>query len=159
MDAARHAGGGAGVDPGLDERDRRLRRRVRPVLQPGDDVDVAFVMSTTPPVVAGRFRLRRADGTAVPATRRGRATSQRLALVVTRGGAVVVARLTRIAGPQLVQRFDTAAAIGVTAVGPGESYVEVAGRRYWVHGVWTYGLYTLHTRRGPVAPSPSPPPL
>jgi hypothetical protein len=99
-------------------------------------------------VLAGRFRLRRADGTEVPAARRGRASAQRLVLVVTRGGAVVVARLTRFAGSQVVQRFDTAASIGVTAVGPGDSYVEVAGRRYWVHGVWTYGLYTLHARRG-----------
>ena len=153
MDAPRRAGVGARVDPGLDERDRRLRRRVRPVLQPGDEVDIAFVMSTTPPVVAGRFRLRRATAPRPPPPREP-ASSQRLALVVTRGGAVVVARLTRIAGPQLVQRFDTAAAIGVTAVGPGESYLEVAGRRYWVHGVWTYGLYTLHTRGG-VAPPPA----
>jgi hypothetical protein len=125
------------ADPGLDDRDRRLHRRVRNVLQPGDEVDIAFVMSTT---------------------RRGRASSQRLALVVTQGGAVVVVRLTRFAGSELVQRFDTAAAIGVTAVGPGDSYVEVAGRRYWVHGVWTYGLYTLHARRGADAPCPSPRP-
>ena len=57
-----------------------------------------------------------------------------------------------------MQRFDTAAAIGATAVGPGDSSIEVAGRRYWVHGVWTYGLYTLHVRQGAVAPAPSLPP-
>ena len=158
IDGPVRVGVGSRVDTRLDDRDRRLRRRVRNVLQPGDEVDIAFVMSTTPAVVAGRFRLRRNDGTVVSAARRGRDPSPRLALVVTRGGAVVVARLTRLTGSQLVQRFDTASAIGVTAVEPGDSYVEVAGRRYWVRGVWTYGLYTLHSRRGAIAPRASPPP-
>ena len=158
IDEVRRAGVGPLVDARMDERDRRLRRRLRNVLQPGDEIDIAFVMSATPAVVAGRFRLRRNDGTMVPAVRRGRDSSPRLALVVTRGSAVVVARLTRLAGSQVVQRFDTAAAIGVTAVEPGDSYVEVAGRRYWVRGVWTYGLYTLHSRRRAIAPFASSPP-
>jgi len=32
-------------------------------------------------------------------------------------------------------------------VAPGDSYIDVGGRRYWVHGVWTYSLYQLHSRR------------
>jgi hypothetical protein len=72
---------------------------------------------------------------------------QRIALATTCGGAVLVVRLTKLTGAELVQRFETDAQLGTSNVAPGDSYIDVGGRRYWVHGVWTYSLYQLHSRR------------
>jgi hypothetical protein len=112
-----------------DVRDQRLRRRLRHVLQPGDEIDHAFVVSTSPtrwPRLAAR------DG--------------RSALAVIRGGAIVVARLGRFGEAALLERLD-GDAVGATNVAPGDCYVDVAGRRHWVSGVWTYSLYRLHADR------------
>ena len=113
----------------LDVRDRRLRRRLRRVLQPGDEIDHAFVVSTSP---TRRSRLGEWDGCS--------------AVAVIRGGAVVVARLGRFGGATLLERL-AGDVVGATNVTPGDCYVDVAGRRRWVTGVWTYSLYRLHIRR------------
>jgi len=129
---------------GFSHRNRRLRRRLRHVLRSDDEVDIAFVMSMAPSVAAGPGDAMSAGAAA--STRRW-GIRQRRALATTCGGAVVVARLTKPTGAELVQRFETEAQLGTSNVAPGDSYIDVAGCRYWVHGVWTYSLYQLHSRR------------
>jgi hypothetical protein len=113
---------GTGAATPQDERDERLRRRVRGVLRPGEEIEHALVMSTRAHTVAA---------------------VRRHALVVTRTGAIVVCRLTAFNKVEPMQRFETTAAITATNVAPGECFVDVAGQRYWVDRAWTYALFRL----------------
>jgi hypothetical protein len=117
---------GTGAGTSLDERDERLRRRVRGVLQAGDEIDHAFVMTARPRKVA---------------------TVRRHALVVTRTGAIFVCRLTAFNRVDSVLHFDTSAAITAINVAPGDCFVEVGGQRYWVDRAWTYALFRLSSQR------------
>jgi hypothetical protein len=117
---------GTGAATPQDERDERLRRRVRSALRPGDEIEHALVMSTRAHTVA---------------------TMRRHALVVTRTGAIVVCRLTAFNKVEPVQRFETTAAITATNVAPGACFVDVDGQRYWVDRAWTYALFRLSSWR------------
>jgi hypothetical protein len=95
-----------------------LRHRLRNILQPGDHMDMVLEMYDAPSVAAGAFHGGPDGRPGAIAAAKLRPRRRKLALAVTTSGAVLVARLTKLRGPELVQRFDSTAAVGATTSPP-----------------------------------------
>jgi hypothetical protein len=107
----------------LATRERRLHRRLRRTLDPAARISVALVATASE------------DGRRV-----------RRVLALTDDG-LVVARLGVVRRPVVLRRHEPGA-VGTTHVAPGDSYVDVAGRRWGVSGAWTYQLFRLRQLAG-----------
>ncbi|MEO5724945.1 MAG: hypothetical protein ABIQ39_05695 [Ilumatobacteraceae bacterium] len=119
--------------------ERRLQQRVQPLLAESEQVRAAVVAFTGPrsgieALLAPLFGVmslfvnvtRRA--TTIAVTNRG------IVLFDTRG----LRRPTRIR-----ERFDTLEPLGPINDTDGDNWIQVAGTKYWIEGIWSSQLYVI----------------
>ncbi len=119
--------------------ERRLQQRVQELLGQGEIVRAAVDVFTGPrtgieALFAPLFGLMSMSVDAARQATTVAVTDRAVVLLDTKG----LRRPTRIRA-----RFDTLDVIGPINDSTGDNWIEVAGTRYWIEGIWTSQLYVI----------------